>query len=59
MSQHPVSSIIAHFSSLEDPRVDRTKWHELPDILVIAICGVICGADGWVGIEKFGNAKID
>jgi predicted transposase YbfD/YdcC len=33
--------------------------HELRDILVIAICGVICGADGWVGIERFGNAKLD
>jgi predicted transposase YbfD/YdcC len=33
--------------------------HELLDILVIAICGVICGADGWVSIEQFGNAKID
>ena len=59
MSQHPISSITAHFSSLEDPRVDRSKLHELRDILVIAICGVICGADGWVGIERFGNAKGD
>ncbi len=59
MSQHPVSSLTAHFSFLEDPRVDRTKLHELGDILVIAICGVICGADGWVGIERFGNAKLD
>jgi hypothetical protein len=33
--------------------------HELRDILVIAISGVICGADGWVGIEKFGDAKHD
>lgn len=59
MSQHPVSSLTAHFSSLEDPRIDRTKLHELRDILVIAICGVICGADGWVSIEQFGNAKLD
>lgn len=59
MSEHPVSSLTAHFSSLEDPRVNRTKLHELHSILVIAICGVICGADGWVGIERFGNAKLD
>lgn len=59
MSQHPVSSLTAHYSSLEDPRIDRTKLHELRDILVIAICGVICGADGWVSIEQFGNAKLD
>jgi predicted transposase YbfD/YdcC len=31
--------------------------HYLTDILVIAICGVICGADDWVGIEEFGQAK--
>jgi predicted transposase YbfD/YdcC len=59
LSQHPVSSLTAHYSSLEDPRIDRTKLHELRDILVIAICGVICGADGWVSIEQFGNAKLD
>ena len=31
--------------------------HRLRDIIIIAICGVICGADGWVGIEEFGKAK--
>ncbi len=59
MSEHPISSLTKHFSSLEDPRVDRTKLHELQDMLVIAICGVIAGADTWVGIEQFGNAKLD
>ena len=59
LSLHPVSSFTAHFSSLEAPRADHTKLHELSDILVIAICGVICGADGWVSIEEFGNAKLD
>jgi predicted transposase YbfD/YdcC len=54
-----MSSLTAHFSALEDPRVERTRWHELPEILVIAICGVICGADGWVGLEEFGEAKIE
>src|SRR6266699_1009121 len=44
-------------SQVEDPRVERTKYHRLRDILIIAICGVICGADGWVGIEEFGKAK--
>jgi len=29
----------------------------LRDIIIIAMCGVICGADGWVGIEEFGKAK--
>ena len=32
--------------------------HKLHDILVIAICAVICGADGWAEVEKFGNSKL-
>ena len=53
----PTTSIIAHFSSIEDPRVDRRKRHELKDIFFIALCASICGADGWVAIETFGKAK--
>jgi hypothetical protein len=44
---------------MEDPRVDRTKRHKLIDILTIAICAVICGADSWVGIELYGCTKYD
>ncbi len=51
------ASIGEHFAALPDPRVDRTKRHSLHDVLVIAICGVICGADDWVSIEQFGNDK--
>ena len=59
MSKSPVASLEQHFGSLEDPRVERTKLHELLDILVIAICAAICGADGWVDVELFGNAKLN
>ena len=52
-------SLITHLSDIEDPRVDRTKLHKLIDILVIAICAVICGADDWVEVEIFGKAKGD
>jgi len=45
------------FAQVEDPRIERTKLHRLRDIIIIAICGVICGADGWVAIEEFGKAK--
>ena len=41
----------------DDPRIDRTKRHKLLDIVAIAICGTICGADSWVDIELFGNCK--
>jgi predicted transposase YbfD/YdcC len=52
-----VSTIAKHFGKLEDPRVDRTKLHLLSDILTIAICAVICDADGWVDVENYGISK--
>ena len=58
MDQMPLGSLSAHFAPLTDPRIDRTKHHRLLDIIVIAVCGVICGADSWVEIEEFGNAKL-
>jgi predicted transposase YbfD/YdcC len=57
MNQSPLGGLPTHFAVLDDPRVDRTKQHQLLDIIVIAICAVICGADSWVEIEAFGNAK--
>ena len=45
------------FTDLKDPRMDRTKKHSLGDILTLAICAVICGADGWAQVEEFGQAK--
>jgi len=59
MQPTPVATITEHFSELKDPRVDRTKLHPLHDIVVIAICAAICGADTWVDIENFGKAKHD
>jgi predicted transposase YbfD/YdcC len=58
MVPSPDASILAHFKTLPDPRVMRTRRHALSDILAIALCGVICGADEWVAIEQFGNAKL-
>jgi predicted transposase YbfD/YdcC len=57
--EKPDITIKEHFADLEDPRVDRTRLHHLLDIMIIAICAVICGADTWVAVEEFGNAKID
>jgi predicted transposase YbfD/YdcC len=52
-------SIARHFADLPDPRIDRTKKHTLGDILVIALCAVVCGADSWEEVERFGAAKHD
>jgi hypothetical protein len=51
------TSMMEHFTSLTDPRVDRTKRHLLFDLMVITICGVICGANTWVDIEEYGKSK--
>lgn len=44
-------------NEIEDPRCDRGKRHRLSDMLVIAICALICHADGWEDIEMFGHCK--
>jgi predicted transposase YbfD/YdcC len=59
MTKKERPSVVEHFSKLTDPRIDRKKRHKLLDIVVIAVCGVICGANDWVGIEAFGNAKYE
>jgi predicted transposase YbfD/YdcC len=58
MPKKPLDAIEEHFSKVNDPRRDRTKDHKLIDIIAIAICGVICGAEGWVDIENYGNSKM-
>jgi predicted transposase YbfD/YdcC len=50
-------SLAHHFAHLTDPRVERTRLHELLDIVAIAICAVIAGADSWDHIEQFAKAK--
>jgi len=58
MPKKPLEAIEEHFSKVSDPRIDRTKEHKLIDIIAIAICAVICGAEGWVDIELFGKSKL-
>jgi len=58
----PVSvwpALLEQLSDLPDPRVQRTRLHHLIDILSIAICAVICGAEGWDDFVAFGRAKQD
>jgi predicted transposase YbfD/YdcC len=58
MSKKPLETIEEHFGRVKDPRKDRTKEHKLIDIIAIALCGIICGAEGWVDIQNFGNRKL-
>ena len=57
MSTEISSSIDNWFGDLHDPRVSGRCDHKLLDIIIIAVCGVLCGADSWVGIETVGKAK--
>jgi predicted transposase YbfD/YdcC len=52
-------AIFTHFENLTDPRLKRTQVHQLLDILVIALCAAICGANTWVDVERFGLTKWD
>lgn len=53
----PEKSILNYFAELDDPRIEKNQKHPLINIIAIAILGVICGADTWVDIERYGNAK--
>lgn len=57
METNPAKNIQECFSTLPDPRVNRRKRHQLMDILILAICAVICEAETWEDMAEFGRAK--
>jgi predicted transposase YbfD/YdcC len=57
--KHPKLSLIEHFATVRDPRVERTRDHHLLDVLVIAVCTLICGGESFYDMEDFGKAKRD
>ena len=59
MSQIIDASILTHFASLEEIRDIRGKEHLLLDIITIALCAVISGAEGWEDMAEYGRAKQD
>ena len=59
MDKMAPESLIEHFSKLEDPRIDRNKKHELIDVIVLCVCAVVSGAEGWSDIEEFGHTKLE
>src|SRR3954451_4251022 len=48
-----------HFAAPSDPRVERGQGHPLMSIVGVALCAILGGADDWVAVERFGNAKLD
>ena len=59
MGTETAGTLSRSFAELDDPRAERGKRHDLLDIIIITICAVICGADGWADVELFGKCKYD
>jgi len=57
MEKEKQLTLMTCFAEIEDPRNGPAQLHKLEDILMIALCGVICGANDWANIELFGQAK--
>jgi predicted transposase YbfD/YdcC len=57
MKKKASPALIDHLAGLEDPRIERQKRHKLGDILVIAVCAVLCGAESFPAIEDFGQVR--
>jgi hypothetical protein len=53
----PWTELAPQFARLTDPRVERTRVHRLGDLVTIALCAILCGADDWVAVETFGRSK--
>jgi len=52
-------NLVAHFAQMPDPRINRKKEHDLIDLLVIAVCTLLCGGETFNDMEDFGKAKYD
>ena len=59
MATIPEVSLRHHFADLIDPRAERSRLHELLDVVGIALCAVIAGAESWPAVEAYGHAKRD
>jgi DDE_Tnp_1-associated len=59
METSQLGRLSEHFALLPDPRGDRTKRHLLLDLVVVAVCAVMCGADTWVDSEEYGRATYE
>ncbi|MCA8060124.1 ISAs1 family transposase, partial [Burkholderia cepacia] len=51
-------SIEDAFGELRDPR-SRTPAHDLSEMLVVALCAILSGADSWVAIQIWGEEKLE
>jgi predicted transposase YbfD/YdcC len=57
MEDKGIGRITEYFGKVRDPRIGNATRHKLIDIIVIAVCAVICGANSWAEVELFGKSK--
>jgi len=51
-------NILSHFNNIDDPRKYNIR-HNFIDIITIAICAIISGAQSWIDVEQYGKSKYD
>jgi hypothetical protein len=52
-----LQSLVDWLQDIEDPRLERTRHHQLNDILVLSVLAVMSGADGWADIEDYASVR--
>jgi predicted transposase YbfD/YdcC len=57
--QQPLAVFLDHFSGLEDSREAGKVLHAVPEILLVTLCGVLAGAEGFEDMEDYGESKLD
>lgn len=57
MTTIAIATLEEHFSAVEDPRIDYLVEHSLIEMIIMAICAVICGADNWADVANWGEEK--
>ncbi len=59
MSKAFARKTFRHFEEITDPRLNRGHNHLLHEMIFVALCATICGADSWADIERYGKAKLE
>lgn len=52
------TDLLSHFSAVRDPRSEKNKRYNVEEILLLCVCAVVSGAEGWKSIHMFGCAKL-
>ena len=58
-NQKQIISLLTILREVPDPRVERTREHELADILIIALCTILCGGESFYDMEEFAEVRLD